>query len=85
MNVEIMCPKEYLHDVIGDLSSRRGKVEELKSLVGSHLIIVRVPLAEMFGYTTMLRSLSQGRAVFSMKIHKYDIVPKDKPSCTDNR
>ena len=77
MSIEIICPGEYVSEVIGDLNSRRGKVEELLPRAGSHLITGKVPLAEMFGYTTILRSISQGRAVHSMKIFSYHTVPKE--------
>ncbi len=76
MNLEVVVPEEYMGDVIGDLNSRRCIIQEVGSR--SHLKAVRglVPLAEMFGYATSVRSLSQGRATFTMEPHSYSEVPK---------
>jgi elongation factor G len=62
-------------DVIGDLSSRRGKVEGMEQRGNSHVVKAQVPLAEMFGYSTDLRSRTQGRATYSMQFHSYQEVP----------
>jgi len=78
MDVEVVTPEEYLGDVIGDLSSRRGKIGGMMQRTGAQVIGASVPLAEMFGYSTTLRSLSQGRAVYSMQFSHYDAVPKAK-------
>ncbi len=78
MDVEVVTPEEYLGDVIGDLSSRRGKIGGMTQRTGAQVIGASVPLAEMFGYATTLRSLSQGRAVYSMQFSHYDAVPKAK-------
>jgi elongation factor G len=76
MEVEVVTPDEYMGDIIGDLSSRRGKVEEMGQRGNVRTVKVQVPLAEMFGYATELRSLSQGRANYSMQFHSYQDVPQ---------
>jgi elongation factor G len=75
MAVEVVTPEEYLGDVIGNLNSRRGRVEHLEPVGGSQSIRASVPLAEMFGYATDLRSMTQGRATFSMQFDRYEEVP----------
>jgi len=75
MKVEITVPEEYFGDVIGDISSRRGKVEESSDRNNLKILEVTVPLSEMFGYATTLRSLSKGRANFSMEFGNYEEVP----------
>jgi len=75
MAVEVVTPEEYLGDVMGNLSSRRGRVEHLEPIGGSQSIKASVPLAEMFGYATDLRSMTQGRATFTMQFDRYDDVP----------
>jgi elongation factor G len=76
MAVEVVTPEEYMGDVIGDLSSRRGKVEEMGQRGNARTVKALVPLAEMFGYATDLRSLSQGRATYTMQFHSYNDVPQ---------
>ena len=76
MSVEVVTPEEFLGDVIGDLSSRRGRVEGMESRGSSQVIRSQVPLAEMFGYATDLRSRTQGRATFSMQFNSYQEVPE---------
>jgi elongation factor G len=76
MEVEVVAPSEYLGDVIGDLSSRRGKIGGMNQRGEAQVVTAHVPLAEMFGYSTVLRSLSQGRAVYSMQFDHYEEVPK---------
>ena len=76
MEVEVVAPSEYLGDVIGDLSSRRGKIGGMTQRGEAQVVTAHVPLAEMFGYSTVLRSLSQGRAVYSMQFDHYEEVPK---------
>jgi elongation factor G len=76
MSVEVVTPEEFLGDVIGDLSSRRGRVEGMESRGTSQVIRSQVPLAEMFGYATDLRSRTQGRATFSMQFNSYQEVPE---------
>jgi elongation factor G len=75
MEVEVVVPEEYMGDVIGDLNSRRGKIEGMEPRGPAQVIRARVPLAEMFGYATDLRSLSQGRAQYTMQFDRYEEVP----------
>ncbi|MCU1462272.1 MAG: translation elongation factor 2 [Acidimicrobiales bacterium] len=75
MAVEVVTPDDYMGDVIGDLSSRRGKVEGMDQRGNSQVIRSQVPLAEMFGYATDLRSRTQGRATYTMQFHSYQEVP----------
>jgi len=75
MKVEIVVPEEYLGDVLGDISSRRGKVESMDLRGNARVILAYVPLAEMFGYATTLRSLTQGRGTFIMQFSHYEKVP----------
>jgi elongation factor G len=76
MAVEVVTPEEYLGDVMGNLNSRRGRVEHLEPLGNSQTVKASVPLAEMFGYATDLRSMSQGRATFTMQFDRYEEVPQ---------
>ncbi|TNJ62175.1 elongation factor G [Paenibacillus hemerocallicola] len=76
MKVEVTVPDEYMGDVMGDLNSRRGRIEGMDSRAGAQVIRSKVPLAEMFGYSTTLRSRTQGRGVYSMEISHYEEVPK---------
>jgi len=78
MDVEVVTPSEYMGDIIGDLSARRGRVGGMTERAGARVIGASVPLGEMFGYSTTLRSLSQGRAVFTMQFAHYEEVPKSK-------
>jgi elongation factor G len=78
MNVEVVCPADYMGDILGDLSSRRGKIGGMTQRGEAQVIGASVPLAEMFGYSTTLRSSSQGRAVYSMEFSHYEEVPKSK-------
>ena len=78
MNVEVVCPEAYMGDVLGDLSSRRGKIGGMTQRGEAQVIASTVPLSEMFGYSTKLRSMSQGRAVYSMEFAHYEEVPKSK-------
>ena len=78
MDVEVVTPSEYLGDVVGDLSSRRGKIGGMMQRREAQLIGASVPLAEMFGYATRMRSLSQGRAVYSMQFSHYARIPREK-------
>ena len=75
MEVEVVTPEEFMGDVIGNLSSKRGKVKELSDRAGAKVIRAEAPLAGMFGYSTDLRSATQGRANYSMEFSKYDVVP----------
>ena len=80
MDVEVVTPTDYMGDIIGDLSARRGKVGGMTERAGARVIGASVPLGEMFGYSTTLRSLSQGRAVFTMQFAHYEEVPNSKAS-----
>ena len=77
MGVEVVTPSDFLGDVIGDLSSRRGKVGGMTQRGDAQVVSADVPLAEMFGYSTTLRSMTQGRAVYSMEFAHYEEVPKN--------
>jgi len=76
MKVEVLVPQNFMGDVIGDLNSRRGKVRGMQTRGGSQAVDAAVPLSEMFGYSTTLRSKTQGRATYSMEFEKYEVVPK---------
>ncbi|PSQ89190.1 MAG: elongation factor G [Bacteroidetes bacterium QS_8_64_10] len=76
MNVEIITPDEYMGDVIGDINGRRGRIEEMGQRNDAQVVNAFVPLSEMFGYSTDLRSITQGRAIYTMQFEKYDEVPK---------
>jgi elongation factor G len=76
MSVEAVSPEEYLGDVIGNLSSRRGKVQNIERRGNAQVIRAQVPLSEMFGYATDLRSMTQGRATYTMQFSRYEEVPK---------
>ncbi len=76
MKVEVETPEEYMGDVMGDLNSRRGRILGMESKVGNSIILAEVPLAEMFGYATQLRSMTKGRASYSMEFECYREVPK---------
>jgi elongation factor G len=78
MSVEVVTPGDYMGDVIGDLSSRRGKIQGMDQRGEAQVINAIVPLSEMFGYSTTLRSMSQGRAVYTMQFAHYEEVPKSK-------
>ncbi|MFN2490650.1 MAG: elongation factor G [Actinomycetota bacterium] len=75
-DVEVVTPEEYMGDVIGDLSSRRGRVESMDQRGSDRIITAQVPLAEMFGYATELRSRTQGRATYTMQFNSYKAVPQ---------
>jgi elongation factor G len=76
MEVEVVTPQEFMGEVIGDLSSRRGKVLNMENRAGAQVIESRVPLATMFGYATRLRSITQGRATYTMQFGAYEPVPQ---------
>jgi elongation factor G len=77
MKVEVTMPEEYMGDVIGDINSRRGRVEGMDDMGNGKIVRAYVPLAEMFGYATDLRSKTQGRGNYSMFFEKYEPVPKN--------
>jgi elongation factor G len=76
MRVEVVTPEDYMGDVIGDLNSRRGQVSGMDQRANARVINAMVPLANMFGYVNTLRSMSQGRAQFSMEFDHYEQVPQ---------
>jgi elongation factor G len=76
MSVEVVTPEDYLGDVMGDLNSRRGRIEGFAARKDAQVIQSKVPLSEMFGYATILRSMTQGRAIYSMQFDHYSEVPK---------
>ena len=76
MKVEVTMPEEYMGDIIGDLNSRRGRIEGMDDLGGGKIVRAFVPLSEMFGYSTDLRSRTQGRGNYSMFFERYEQVPK---------
>jgi elongation factor G len=78
MKVEVTSPADYMGDVLGDLSSRRGKIGGMNQRGEAQVIDAQVPLSEMFGYSTRLRSMTQGRAAYSMEFSHYEEVPKSK-------
>jgi elongation factor G len=77
MRVEVVVPKDYLGDVMGDLASRRGKIQSQEDRGGTQIISARVPLSDMFGYATDLRSRTQGRATYSMHFDRYEQAPRN--------
>jgi elongation factor G len=76
MSVEVVVPEDYMSAIIGDLNARRGRIEGMEHRAGSHVIRGLVPLSEMFGYATQMRSNTQGRATFSMHFARYEEVPR---------
>ena len=76
MKLEVVAPDEYLGDIVGDLNARRGKIEGMEMRSGSRVIMAHAPLAEMFGYATTLRTLTQGRGVFAMEFARYERTPQ---------
>ncbi len=77
MDVEVVTPEHYAGDVMGDLSRRRGKIQQMDERGGAKVIRAHVPLSEMFGYATQLRSMSQGRASYTMQFYAYEAAPKN--------
>ena len=77
MRVEVTMPEEYMGDVIGDINSRRGRIEGMDDIASGKMVRAFVPLSEMFGYSTDLRSRTQGRGNYSMFFEKYEPVPKN--------
>ncbi len=75
MKVEVVTPEDYMGDVIGDLNRRRGQIQGMEDTPAGKTVTAEVPLAEMFGYATSVRSMSQGRATFTMEFSKYMEVP----------
>jgi elongation factor G len=77
MNIEVVTPEEYMGDVIGDLNSRRGRIQSMDQRANVRVVLVQVPLSSMFGYATDLRSKTQGRATYTMQFSHYDDVPRN--------
>ncbi|MDP2910312.1 MAG: elongation factor G, partial [bacterium] len=75
MKLEVIIPSEFFGDIIGDLSARRGRIEETSDRLNLKVIDAKIPLAEMFGYATTLRSLTEGRGNFTMEFDHYEEVP----------
>jgi len=76
MSVEVVVPEEYMGTIIGDLNSRRGRIEGMEHRAGSQVIKANVPLSDMFGYATHMRSSTQGRATYSMHFNRYEEAPR---------
>ncbi len=76
MKVVVIVSEDYLGDVIGDINSRRGQIKEMESISGGHQVVASVPLSQMFGYATDLRSKTQGRGQYVMEPSHYEVVPK---------
>ena len=76
MKLEVVIPSEFFGDIIGDLNARRGKIEETGDRLNLKIIDAKVPLAEMFGYATDLRSLTEGRGTFTMEFSHYEKIPQ---------
>jgi elongation factor G len=85
MNIEVVTPEDYMGDVMGDINRRRGLPQGMEDSPAGKIIKAEVPLAEMFGYATDLRSMSQGRAVYSMEFLKYNTVPNNILNVITNR
>ena len=77
MKVEVVTPEDYMGTVVGDLNGKRAKIQEMGDRPGVKVITAHVPLAEMFGYATSLRSMTQGRASYAMEFHEYAEVPRN--------
>ena len=76
MTLEVIVPEDYMGDVIGDINSRRGRIQGVRPRSGAQVISGEVPLSEMFGYATDLRSMTQGRAIFTLQFARYEEVPR---------
>jgi len=85
MAVEVETPEDFMGNVVGDLSSRRGMIQGMEDQGGINLVKAEVPLAEMFGYSTTLRSLSQGRATYTMEFKHYSEAPKSVAEAVINK
>ena len=77
MKLEIVIPEDFFGDVIGDLSARRGKIEETQDRTNMKVVEAKIPLSEMFGYATALRSMTEGRGTFTMEFDRYEQVPQN--------
>jgi elongation factor G len=77
MKIEVITPAEYMGDVTGDVNSKRGRIEKMDDRGAMKVIGAKIPLAKMFGYATQIRSMSQGRASYTMEFSHYEEVPKN--------
>ena len=77
MKVEVTVPEQFLGDITGNLNSKRGQIENMGERVGLRVIEAKVPLSEMFGYVTALRSMTEGRGTYSMEFDHYAVVPQN--------
>ena len=77
MKVEVVTPDKFLGDVTGDLSSKRGRIEHMGERINVKVVDAKVPLSEMFGYVTKLRSMTEGRASYTMEFSNYEEVPNN--------
>ena len=77
MAVEVVVPEDYMGDVIGNLNSRRGRIENMEDRAGSKVVTAKVPLAEMFAYSTTLRGMTQGRGNYTMQFSNYEEAPRN--------
>ena len=78
MKVEVVAPEEYMGSITGDINSRRGRIESMARATGTQVITALVPLSEMFGYSTDMRSMTQGRATYTMHFHRYEEAPQQR-------
>jgi len=85
MAVEVETPEDYFGDLMGDLSSRRGMIQGMEDNASGKVVRAEVPLAEMFGYSTTMRSLSQGRATYSMEFKHYTEAPRNVAEAVVNK
>jgi elongation factor G len=85
MKLEIITPEEYVGEVLGDVNSRRGRIRDIEAREAAQIIRAEVPLAEIFGYTTQLRSLTKGRASYSMEPGHFEVVPESLQASLINR
>mgnify|MGYP003384401523 CR=1 FL=1 len=85
MKVEVVTPEDYMGDIIGDLNRRRGMVQGMEDILSGKIVRAEVPLAEMFGYATDVRGMSQGRAAYSMEFLKYSEVPASVAEAIKNQ
>jgi elongation factor G len=77
MKVTVITPEEFVGDIIGDINSKRGRVDIIRTQGLKQEIVANVPLSELFGYSTKLRSLSQGRAIYTMEFFDYEVIPSN--------
>jgi elongation factor G len=85
MKLEIITPEEYVGDVLGDVNGRRGRIRNIEAREAAQIIQAEVPLAELFGYATQLRSLTKGRASHSMEPGHFEVVPESLQASLINR